>query len=290
LNLNFEETLSTLYPGLSIVLIRSGILAAGGFLIIIVFGMLLFVFRVAGGAGSVVVIAVAIAVFLGLALTGLILQRFFLFRCRAAMLVLFSGRALPAPGPAAAIHESRNLFSNYSRWQALNLKLRRALFFSGLRSGQISEKPPPGGMRRLFDRLAGGILGQALMVLAFSRGETDIGLSAREGLALFSYYGAETRRRAHGWMGFSVAGLLILFLCLALPSWFIFNSAGAPVVVGIALAAIISGLLHQAFIAPFALAGVSAALLSETRDRIPDPELCEKLAALFPDATPAGER
>ena len=39
--------------------------------------------------------------------------------------------------------------------------------------------------------------------------------------------------------------------------------------------------LHQAFIVPLALAGVSAALLAETRGQDPDPSLCEKIAPLL---------
>jgi membrane protein implicated in regulation of membrane protease activity len=60
-----------------------------------------------------------------------------------------------------------------------------------------------------------------------------------------------------------------------------FTGAGAPVMIGIALAAIISWLLHRAFILPFVLAGVSATLLEETRGWDPDPALCEKFASLF---------
>jgi hypothetical protein len=278
LDLNFKEALVALFPGLAIVLIRAGIFAAGGFAVIIVFGMVLFAFRV---AGSVVGGAIAVSALLGLAVGGLVAQRFFLFRYRAAMLVLFSGRALPAPGPAAAIRESRNLFSNYSRWRGLNLSLRRALLISSRWNGQSTGKPHSHGTRRFLDRLAGGIVSQAVLALAFSRGGPDIVLSAREGLALFSAYGAETRRRAQSWLWFSVAGLLFLFLCLALPNWFIFSSADAPVVIGIALAAIISGLLHQAFIVPFVLAGVCASLLVQARGKTPDPVFCEQLASFF---------
>jgi hypothetical protein len=278
LDLNFKEALAALYPGLAIVLIRAGIFAAGGCAVIIVFGMVLFAFRV---AGSVVGGVVSVSALLGLAAGGLVAQRFFLFRYRAAMLLLFSGRALRAPGPAAAIHESRNLFSNYSRWRASNIMLRRALPISSRWNGQSIGEPRSGRTRRFFDRLAGGIVSQAVLALAFSRGGPDIAFSVREGLALFSFYGAETRRQAQRWMWFSVAGLLILFLCLALPNWFIFSAAGAPVVIGIALAAIISGLLHQAFIVPFVLAGVCGPLLVQARGKTPDPAFCEQLAPLF---------
>lgn len=76
-------------------------------------------------------------------------------------------------------------------------------------------------------------------------------------------------------------GLAFLFLCLALPNWFFFRGAGVPVAVGVALAAAIAWFLHQAFIAPLALAGVSAALLAETRGREPDLALCQAIATLF---------
>ena len=91
-------------------------------------------------------------------------------------------------------------------------------------------------------------------------------------------------------MVFGWPGWPSLFLAWPCPTGFFFSGAGAPVWIGIALAAAIAWLLHQAFIVPFVLAGVSAALLAETRDRIPDPELCEKLAALFPEPAPAGAR
>ena len=98
----------------------------------------------------------------------------------------------------------------------------------------------------------------------------------------------ETPRLARRWVLFSAAGLFFLFLCLAVPNWIFFTGAGAPVWIGMALAAAIAGLLHQAFIAPFALAGVSASLLAETRGHEPDPGLCEELGSLFPAS--AGRR
>ncbi|MCX6555371.1 MAG: hypothetical protein NTZ12_10250, partial [Candidatus Aminicenantes bacterium] len=135
--------------------------------------------------------------------------------------------------------------------------------------------------RLLLDWLADGLIGQAVLVLAFSRGGPDITLSVREGLALFSGHGAESRRLAQSWLWLSAAGLALLFFCLALPNWFIFSSAGVPIWIGIALAAIISWLLHQAFVIPFVLAGVSGALLAETSGKTPDPALCKKLAPFF---------
>ncbi|HSQ35622.1 MAG TPA: hypothetical protein VLQ89_06500, partial [Candidatus Binatia bacterium] len=68
---------------------------------------------------------------------------------------------------------------------------------------------------------------------------------------------------------------------LAVPNWIIFSSAGAPPAIGLVLALVIAWTLHQAFISPLALAGVSAALLSETQGCEPDAALCEKLAPLL---------
>jgi hypothetical protein len=281
MDVNFKDALSVLYRALPVVLFRAGIFAAGGFMIIVTFGMLLFAFRVAGGAGIVVIVFVAIVALLGLAASGLIVQRFFLFRYRVAMLLMFSGRALPVPGLAAVIHESANLFSNFSRWQALNLRLKRVLLLPSHLKGQISRKPPLAGEWRPFDRLAGRVISQAILALAFSRGGTDIGESAQEGVALYCRYGNESRRLAHQWFWFSTAGLVFLFLFLALPNWFFFMSAGAPVWIGMVLAAAIAGLLHQAFIVPIVLAGVSGSLLNEARGKTPDPDLCEQFAPFF---------
>ncbi|MCX6558289.1 MAG: hypothetical protein NTW95_12805 [Candidatus Aminicenantes bacterium] len=278
--LNFKEALATLYRGLPALLIRAGILAAGGFATIIVFGMLLFAYRVAGGPSAAVVI-IAISAVLGWAASGLAAQRFFLFRYRAAMLLLFSGRALPVSGLATALKESRSLFGSYAQWQALNLKLRRAMSFSRGLNGQIAKKPSAGGARRFLDFPADTIIGQAVLVLAFSRDGPDITLSLREGVALVSALGAKSRRLSRSWLWFSAAGLMFIFLCLALPNWFIFSSAGAPVWIGFVLAAIISVLLHQAFVVPFVLAGVSGSLLVETQGKTPDERVCEKLVPFF---------
>jgi hypothetical protein len=268
-------------------MIRAGIFAAGGFATIIVFGMMLFAWRIAGGS-SLVVVIITVSAVLGWAASGLAVQRFFLFRYRAAMLLLFSERAQQASVLAAALKESRNLFSSYSQWRALNLKLRRALSFSRVVNGQIPLKPLASGARRFLDFPADTITGQAVMTLAFSRrGGPDLALSLREGLALVLALGTESRRLVRSWLWFSAAGLALIFLCLALPTWFIFSSAGAPVWIGIALAAIISVLLHQAFVAPLVLAGVSGSLIVETRGKTPDPVLSAKLGEkLTPFFTP----
>ena len=81
--------------------------------------------------------------------------------------------------------------------------------------------------------------------------------------------------------GILACGLVLLFLCLALPNGFIFRSAGVPVVIGITLAAVIAWVVHQAFVAPLALAGVSAALLAETKGREPDGSLRKARAPAY---------
>jgi hypothetical protein len=141
----------------------------------------------------------------------------------------------------------------------------------------------PWGLPRILDLLAMGHLGQAILALAYARGGTDGRRAAREGLVLYINYGMESRRLARRWLLFSAAGLFFLFLCLAVPNWLFFRSAGAPVWIGMVLAAAIARLLHQAFIVPFVLAGVSAALLAETRGHAPDPSLSETLAPLADD-------
>ncbi len=172
--------------------------------------------------------------------------------------------------PAYSLTSSRNIFSSYSQWRALNLKLRRALSFSRGLPRQTMIKSLAGWTRSCLASPADAIIAQAVMILAFSRPNgADIAISLREGLVLFSAAGAENRRRSRRWLWFSAAGLSFIFLCLALPNWFIFSSAGAPVWIGVVLAAIISGLLHQAFVVPLVLAGVSASLLLETRGKIP---------------------
>ena len=283
MGINFKEALAMLSQALPAVLFRAGIFVAGGFMVIILFGMLLFVFRLAGGASQVVAIVVAVLALLGWWISGRVLQRFFLYRQRAAMLFLFSGCSLPAPGLAMAIHEVGRYFNSYSQWQALNRRLRLTLLSFYRSNEQVFEAlalPRQTGVGKYIDILAAGPLSQAVLALAFSRGGTDAGRSAREGLALYFRHGMESRRLARQWLWFSAAGLVFLFLCLAIPNWFFFRSAGAPVEIGFVLAAAIAWLLHQAFVIPFVLAGVSGMLLAETRGKIPDPNLCEKLGSL----------
>jgi hypothetical protein len=127
MGVNFREALATLSRALPVVLFRAGIFVAGGFMVIIIFGMLLFALRLAGSANQGVVIVVAVTVVLGWLVSGLVLQRFFFYRYRAAMLLLFSGRSLPVSGLAAVIREAGRFFPNYSRWAVVNRGLRRAL-------------------------------------------------------------------------------------------------------------------------------------------------------------------
>jgi hypothetical protein len=202
------------------------------------------------------------------------------------MLLLFSDGSMPAPGLAAAIKATGRFFPNYSSWAVITRRLRCALSAFYQRHGEFLQPPVVSSNRGLggvFDLLATWPLSQAILALAFSRGNIDPERSVREGLSLYFKYGKESRRLGRQGLWFSAAGLAFLFLCLALPNWFFFRSAGAPVWIGVALAAAISCLLHQAFVIPFLLAGLSVTLLSETRDKIPDPELCEKLEFLDPD-------
>jgi hypothetical protein len=252
---------------------------AGGFMVIILFGMLVMASRLAGGASPAMAAAMTMLVFLGGWVSGRVLQRFIFYRHRAALLFLFSGQT-PAPcSLGAAIHAATRSFPSYSPWAALNRNLRHFLAVVHRGSDTYAIQPDAG----VADLFAARPLSQAILTLAFRRGGSDVGRSAREGLALYLRHGLATRKLARQWLGFSLVGLAFLFLCLALPNWFFFKSAGAPVWIGVVLAAVIAWLLHQAFIIPFILAGLSAALLTETRGQTPDPGLCEKLASLFPD-------
>jgi hypothetical protein len=273
--------------------LRAGVFVAGGFTVIILFGMLLLASRLAGGVRPVVAVVATLLAMLGGWGCRRVFQRLFLYRHRAAMLLYFSGRSTVAAGLAATIEESKSLIPDHSRWVLLNRNLRQALSACSRGDGVLPAPPPgdrPGGVARILDLLAMGLLGQAVLSLAYARGGPDGGRSVRQGLALYIVHGMESRRLARQWLLFSASGLFFLFLCLAIPNWVLFSSAGAPVWIGIVLAAVISRLLHQAFIVPFVLAGLSAALLAETRGHTPDPESCEQLTAFFADATLADKR
>jgi hypothetical protein len=220
--------------------------------------------------------------------TALALERFFLFRYHAALLFFFSSPPGTAPGLAVALREAARFFPGPALWAAAKSRLRR--FLAGRHRDQENLFLPVEARGLTVGRLASAALAQAVVALAFSRGNGDSGLALREGLALCLCHGTTSRALARSWERFSLMGLAFIFFCLALPNWIFFRGAGVPVWIGLALAAAIAWLLHQAFTVPLVLAGVSAALLAETRERIPDPELCEKLVALFPATAPLGTR
>lgn len=282
---NVKEALALLNRALPLVLLRAGIIASAGFVMIVVFGILLFAFRPAGGVSRCVATTIVILVVLGLSTGGRMVRHFFLFRIRAAMLFLFSGCVVPAPTLTAAIREAGRYFQNHSQWQSLNYWLRRVVlapFCFNAQAREISSLPHFWKGGKLAKLLNSGVLGQAVLVLAFSRRGSDIRQCACEGAALYLAFGMESRRLAKRWLGLSVFGFLILVLFLGMPTWFFFSNTGAPVWIGIVLAAVIAWVLHQAFILPFTLAGVGAALLAETKDKTPDRDICDKLNSLIP--------
>jgi hypothetical protein len=286
MKLNFKEALAALARALPVVFFRAAFYVAGGLLVILIFGMTFFILRLAGGASPArATIVIALALLGGLA-TVWILQRFFLYRQQAALLFLFSGRQTAVPGLYGAAQEAGRQFPDLSSWMLMKRRVRQALELFYRRNGEFPAPPTAssgGFLTNAADLLASGMLGRAIISLAFARGGDDAGRSVREGLALYFRGGTETWRLARRWLCFSLAALALLFLCLATPNWFFFRGAGAPVGIGIVLAASIAWLLHQAFIVPIALAGVSAALLAETRGKDPEPSLCNKLTSLIPD-------
>jgi len=282
---HFREALATISRALPLVIFRAVFFVAGGFGVIVFCGMLLFIFRPASGIDRGFALFLVVPVLIGGWASAWLLQRFFLYRRQAAMLFLFSGRKPASPGLAGALQEVGLIFPDHSRWAALNRKVRLALF-AFYRGGEESFAASGGRPVRNFpcipDLLALGPVSHGVLVLAISRGDRDVELSTREALALYLRLGPESRRLARRWLWLSAAGLAFLFLCLALPNWFFFASAGAPVWIGMVLAVAIAWLLHRAFVVPFVLAGISGTMLAETRGRIPDPELCKKLDSLRP--------
>jgi hypothetical protein len=279
MGLNFKEALATVSRALPLVLLRAGIFVAGGFMVIIIFAMLLFAFRPGGGVNPAFALFLLVPVILSGWAVSRLLQRNFLFRHRAAMFYLFSGRKPAAPGLAGALQEVGRFFPEYSSWAAFNSSMNKAL------AGLAKDGSPA-----ISSHLVARELNQAVLVLAFSRGGTNAGHSTREALALFLEHGEKSRNWIRQWSYFSLAGLAFLFLCLALPNWIFFNGAGAPVWIGIVLAAAITWLLHQAFVVPLVLAGVCGALLTETSGKIPDQSICEKLDSLIPGTTLPNKR
>ncbi len=266
MELNFKEALAAVSRALPAVLFRALVFVAGGFAVILLFGMLLFASRQAGDTGSVMIIGLFVMILCGGFVTVRMLQRFFLYRQRAAMLFLFSG----SPNMSASLREVARIFPAYPAWVILNRRISRAITVHSHGHGEGMTGLP-----------ASGVLSQAILALAFSRNGPDISLSAREGLALFLRHGDKTRRLTRRWLWASFHCLAFLFICLALSNWFFFSSAGVPVWIGLVLAAAIAWLLHQAFLVPFALAGITGTLLAETKGHEPDVALCEKIAPLL---------
>ena len=96
-------------------------------MVIIIFGMLLFVFRPGGGVNPIFALFFLVPIVLGGWAISRLLQRSFLFRHRAAMLYLFSGRKPAVPGLAGALQEAGRFFPDYSCWAALNRSLSKAI-------------------------------------------------------------------------------------------------------------------------------------------------------------------
>ena len=188
------------------------------------------------------------------------------------MLFLFSGRE-----PSSAAVEARRLFPSFSSWLRGNRSLRRVLQALRRDSGQDTSFAAADSA----GRLAQAHFRRSILALAFSRLNADGASALKAGLALYWRHGDNTRRLARRWLGFTLAGWALLFFVLALANGFIFLSAGVPLVIGVTLAAVIAWAVHQAFVAPLALAGVSAALMAETRGHEPDAALCEKIAPLL---------
>ncbi len=262
--MNFRGALAALARAFPAYPLYAGLWVLGGLLVLLEFALLLVVPRMVPIAAPMAAGIVTAAILLAGWLTLVSWRRLFLFRRQAAMLYFFS-----AADPCRAKAVVGQWFPSHSAWARWNRGLRRALARLGREIG-----PAAGGLplQSLFS--------PAILALAFARGG-QIETALRDGLALYCRHGERTLPLARRWLGVSALGLLLLFLCLALPNWFFFRGAGAPVAVGIALAAAIACFLHQAFVAPLALAGVSAALLAETSGFEPDPALCETIAPLL---------
>ena len=281
MKVNFQEALAMLLRALPLVLFRAVYFVAGGFLVILLFGLLLFVLRPGTGAGQTTAVMTVVLTIAAGWIISLVGQRFFLYRYQAAMLFMFSGRFAPAPGKAGAVRAAARFFPDHSRWAAQTHRLSR--FLAGERCGHKGSPPQPEAQAETVGRLASGLLAQAIIAVAFERGGIDTGQSIRKGASLYLRHGAAARKSARSWLGFSALGLAFIFILIALPNGFFFNAAGAPVWIGIVLAMAMAWVLFQAFVFPFALAGVSGALLAETPDQKPDEDLCLELTPLFPD-------
>ncbi|MCU0235461.1 MAG: hypothetical protein MUC72_00075 [Acidobacteria bacterium] len=270
MDLNFKEALAALSGAFPAYLFYAAALVFGGLLILLEFGLVLVLLHLARITASAAAPILAASILLGGWLTILAWQRFFLYRRRALMLAMFAGMA-----PAQAGSEVRRFFPAYPSWARWNRRARQAFVGSGGESEPAAIATPG-----IFRWRAEAAFSAAIFSLAFARGG-EPAAAIREGVALYWRHGNQARRLMRSWSAFSLAGLALLFLFLALANWFIFSSAGAPPALGLVLALVIAWTLHQAFISPLALAGVSAALLAETKGHEPDAALCEKLAPLL---------
>lgn len=270
MGLNFKEALAAVSRAFADFLVQAGVFVASGFLVLLEFGALLMAVRFARVSGPAAVPLMAALIVLGGGLTVAACRRLFLCRRQAAMLFAFAGKI---PEPLGG--EFSRFFPNGSSWVRTNRRLRQAL--SALRRNGEPAASRPGAC----GRLAETIFLRSILALAASRDGADATRALGEGLALYWRQGVETRMLAKRWLGFSALALTLLFAVLALANALVFRGAGAPLAIGIALAAAIAWTLHQAFFSPLALAGVSAALIEETRGREPDPELSGRIAALF---------
>jgi hypothetical protein len=272
LTLNFKEALATLSRALPPLLSSAAACVSAGLLILLEFGMAIFALRLVRVTASSAMLILPVFILLGGWLTILACKRFFLYRRQAVMLFLFSGK-----DPSSAALEARRLFPSFPSWSYGNRRLRRAL--QALH--RDNEQAASSAAAVSAGRLAQALLSRSILALTFSRLDADVDSALGAGMALYWRHGDKTRRLARRWLGFSLAVWVLLFFILALANGFIFLSAGVPVVIGITLAFVIAWVVHQAFVAPLALAGVSAALLAEVGEHEPDPALCEKLAPLL---------
>ena len=269
MTLNFREALAALAHAFPAYLYYAVALIFGGLVILLEFGFFLVAIRLARVERSMAAPLLFGAILLGGWLTLLAWQRLFLFRRQAVMLCLFSK---DDAGQAQAM--ARRLFPSFSAWSGCNRRLRQALQ-ALVRDGDSGSGPTRG----FVGRMAATAFSPAIFSLSFARGGETAAIT--EALALYWRHGQKTRSLGERWLWFSVAGFVLLFLCLALANALVFSGAGAPIAIGVALAAVIAWAIHQAFVAPLALAGVSASLLDETRSREPDDDLCARISPLL---------
>ncbi len=269
MGLNLRDALAAVARAFADFLVLAAAFVACGFLALVEFAALLVLARGAGLHGPAAVPLLAVLVVLAGALTLAAWERL-LFRRQAAMLFAFAGR-----DPDAAGREAKAMFPDAASWARGARRLRQALV-ALRRAGEPAAARPgiPG-------RLAETAFCRAILALAISRGNGGLGLDLPGALALYWQQGVETRRTAESWLRFSAAAQALLFAVLALANVLIFRQAGAPAAIGVALAVVIAWPLHRAFFAPLALAGVSAALIAETRGREPGKDLSGRIASLL---------